>query len=728
MEQFVDNLVRSGLLTAEEVQAFIEALPPEKRPRGPQELASALHHCGKLTRFQAQAVYQGQTRGLVMGNYVLLDRLGQGGMGMVYKARHRRMARVVALKVAPSVGEGARDSVRRFQREVRAAARLSHPNIVSAHDSDEVQGVYFLVMEYVEGEDLSTLVKKHGPLPWAKAVDCVLQTARGLEFAHARGVIHRDIKPSNLLLDKDGHVKILDMGLARIEQAADSAEDTSNETLTSTGELLGTLDYLSPEQAADTHSVDGRADIYSLGCTLFYLITGRPVYEGKSPVEKIVAHRQRPVPSLRALRPDVPESLDVVFQQMVAKRPDMRQPSMRVVIAHLEGCLAGGISPKHSRQVRSVPREPCGETQGLPSVETLAPGGLSHSLLDEELLAAPVVLPNWSRSSAHVRFLKCSLPKWLAVAGATMLLVFVPALISHVVHSPPAENGPPPDPAVAPFDAPTARRFQESWAQSLGVPVEIANAIGMKLVFIPPGQFQMGSSKEEMERLLREAREKKDGQSYTASLASEDPQHLVTIERFFYLAVAEVTQGQYQQVIGSNPSACVEAGPNAPVESVSWNEAIEFCRQLSALPKEKRAGHAYRLPTEAEWEYACRAGTQTTYLFGAAPSRLDDYAWWRENSGGTTHSTGQRLPNPWGLHDILGNVSEWCADWFDRDYYARSSGPDVGGPRSGTTRVFRGASWNNEDPRSFRTAVRDERNPDDRSRSIGFRVALEISP
>ena len=211
-------------------------------------------------------------------------------------------------------------AVERFHREVEAAAKLSHPNIVTAYDAGEHQGMHYLAMEYVEGKDLASIVKDRGPLGVREAVECVLQAARGLQYAHEQGIVHRDIKPGNLLLDKKGTVKILDMGLARIA-GADAAMG-GPERLTTTGQVMGTCDYMAPEQAMDTHdSRPSRPTSMPLGCTLYRLLTGQPPYQGETLMQILMAHQQSPIPSLCQARPEVPAELDACFQRMVAKEP-----------------------------------------------------------------------------------------------------------------------------------------------------------------------------------------------------------------------------------------------------------------------------------------------------------------------------------------------------------------------------------------------------------------------
>ena len=267
----------------------------------------------------------------VLGEYSLLEEIGGGGMGRVFKAVHRKMNRQVAVKLLPRSLVESPESVERFQREVRALARLSHPNIVAVHDAGEADGTHFYVMDLVEGDDLARLVKEHGPMPVEEALECAVQAARGLEYAHAQGIVHRDIKPSNLIVDHGGTLKILDLGIARFMPAAESADD-----LTKTGCVLGTVDYMAPEQAMNTRRADHRADIYSLGCTLWFLLTGQPLHGGDTVMERIVAHRERAAPSLRKACPAAPPWLDGVLRKMVAKKPGDRYQAVAALVSDLE--------------------------------------------------------------------------------------------------------------------------------------------------------------------------------------------------------------------------------------------------------------------------------------------------------------------------------------------------------------------------------------------------------
>jgi len=333
VDEFKRALINLGLETAAELRAFeVDA------SLGVLGLARALVRAGRLTHYQSAAIYQKKSRGLLIGDYLILDKLGQGGMGVVFKARHRESGRLGALKILPPSIARDRTAVIRFKREIEAAGRLKHPNLVAALDAAEDRGVHFLVMDYIAGCDLDRLVRGRGPMSPFEAIDSVIQAARGLEAAHAAGIVHRDIKPGNLMLYSAGSIRVLDLGLARFVEAANPFARDSNTRLTDSGICMGTVDYMAPEQAEDSRQADHRADIYSLGCTLFYLLTGRDPFDGPTALKRLMAHQQQPAPKLRAARPDAPIRLESVFQKMMAKEPADRPASMGELIALLEPC------------------------------------------------------------------------------------------------------------------------------------------------------------------------------------------------------------------------------------------------------------------------------------------------------------------------------------------------------------------------------------------------------
>jgi serine/threonine-protein kinase len=328
-QTFLANLRQSGLLSAEQLEAAAQTQPEITRGR---LVARTLVAQGVLTKFQAEQLLAGRTSGFFLGPYRILDQLGQGGMGRVYKAQHRTLGRIVALKaLAPCTLKSTR-AQDLFLREVRAIAQVVHPNIVTAFDADRAaNGRYYLVMEYVNGPNLDQLVREQGPLAVGQACAFLRQVALGLQHAHERGLIHRDIKPANLLLQPAGNggqtaglVKISDFGLARLGEPTDVPENSPGTILLKQNRVLGTPDYLSPEQARDLHGTDIRADLYSLGCTFYFLLTGQVPFPGGSTLEKLIRHgTEEPVPVER-LRPDVPPAVASIVRRLMAKKPEDR--------------------------------------------------------------------------------------------------------------------------------------------------------------------------------------------------------------------------------------------------------------------------------------------------------------------------------------------------------------------------------------------------------------------
>jgi serine/threonine protein kinase/WD40 repeat protein len=344
-------LTDCGVLSADELPAAAALFPDSQWPADPGVLLDGLFRAGRITQFQAQTLYAGRGETLLLGDYVLLEPIGAGGMGQVFKARHRRMKREVALKILPPAVQQSPDFIARFQREVEAAARLTHPNVVTAYDAGESRGVHYLVTEYVAGSDLASVVRQQGPVPAEAAVELLQQIAAGLDYAHRQGVIHRDIKPNNILVSRDGVVKVADLGLARLLTSSEQPAAVAAPGLTNTGAVMGTIDYMAPEQAEDTHRADERSDIYSLGCTLFFLLTGQPPFPGGTVVQKILAHREQAPPRLAvpATPADAPANsqllaaLDGLLQRLLAKRPEDRCQDMAEVLAALEPLRSGSL-------------------------------------------------------------------------------------------------------------------------------------------------------------------------------------------------------------------------------------------------------------------------------------------------------------------------------------------------------------------------------------------------
>ena len=1066
LEQFSSQLADSGVLSEADLRVLLDKLPATEKPADGEQLAKRLVKEKKISAYQAQVVYSGKGKSLTMGSYFILDKLGQGGMGMVLKAEHRMMKRLVAIKVlSPSVTK-TKELAQRFQREVEAAARLTHPNIVGAFDAGETNGSPFLVMEYVPGDDLSSIVKKKGPLSVDQAIDCLAQAAKGLEFAHSQGVIHRDIKPANLLMDTTGVVKILDMGLARIE----STDVATQADLTGTGAVMGTVDYMAPEQALSTKHADARSDLYSLGISLWYLLTGKSAYEGDSLMARLLAHREQPIPNLRAVRGDVPESLDHVFRKLVAKKQADRYQSATELLVDLQACRTGASikavtvaevatgpdefqsflqqidspteGPRGSRTnplmtgTKTVARSqasvtsadetmlpaPVSETQrfrqpkspkaksppwfqdrrvqigggaaavlllmavvvllqtpsGTLRIEILDPeievkvlgtnvtltqasaepislkagdkklqvtrGNLSFEtelftmkkgaqttvkveLLDDKLLATSqgkalgemsfqrktfatsttgkkgdgvmdrdaVTVSTGKPGLFSLKFApndyvemppqpnptstECTCELWCTTNGPTgrgaafilwnspnggltitsngefsfythhgeatspplyqqnqrihlagvndtkrrllylngkliattadagspkpqagLEAMFIgkvhfdgwmdavrisrvarysadfipPATFStdkdtvalyrfdegqgdilhdssgnnlhgkivgpkwvknSVAQTTPVSNTSAPPLAIAPFDAVQARKHQDAWAAYLNVPVEFTNTMGMKFRLIPPGEFTMGITPEQLEA-FRKIVPNEDGKPHMC-LRNAMPGHFVRLTRPIYMQVDQVRLSQYNSLLDGEPADAKLDGYDNLWRGVSWHDAIEFCNKLGEREKlpavyivnetETRlvpAAVGYRLPTEAEFEFACRAGTDTFFYFGNDRAPMRDHVRY--------HGLHHVQANPFGLKELYGSTTNWCWDAAPQniDSYPAELLKHANDPvgHEGPHRILRGGSFyasGGEDASQNNSYRRISAPPDLRGAGLG-RIVLSI--
>jgi eukaryotic-like serine/threonine-protein kinase len=346
---FLSTLERSGILSETGLREVRDYLVQDSQPRDVSALAGRLVEQGRLTEFQAHRLLVGQAKSLVFGRYVLLDTLGIGAMGRVFKARHQLMDRLVAVKVVLPVCATSKHSVSRFFLEMKIVGVLDHPNVVRAFDADQFEDSPYIVMEYLEGEDLEKVLRRRGMLPPQEVIDCMMQAAWGLAHAHEKGVVHRDIKPTNLFLDNTGVVKVLDLGLGAfvgVSNEGVSAQDTDE------GFVVGTCDYMSPEQL-NGQAVDARTDQFSLGCAMYRLLTGRFAFPGMTKMDRMVKRIQERHVPITDVRKDLPVPLVAVIDRLLSPRPEDRFSSAAEVAEELEMLLPVADRPK--RVTRASP-------------------------------------------------------------------------------------------------------------------------------------------------------------------------------------------------------------------------------------------------------------------------------------------------------------------------------------------------------------------------------------
>jgi eukaryotic-like serine/threonine-protein kinase len=342
-EEFVALVRKAEVVDEQLLSASLEgAIAPAQTPR---ELADLLVQEGVLTKYQASLILKGSLNSFRIGPYRILERLGFGAMSNVYLCKHQTSPERVAVKVLAALQAKDPIALKRFYREARAAAKLDHPNIVRVHDADWDGETNFLVMDFVDGSSVQDIVQHFGPMDTHRAVNYIRQAALGLQYAHEQGLVHRDIKPGNVLIDRQGEVKILDMGLARL------ADEQELEALTK-GEVLGSPEYLAPEQAVDSHNVDIRADIYALGATFYFMLTGKAPYsEEKSAAGRLLSKTKRPPKPIPPLRPDVPQALVAIVDTMMARDPSERYQSPEEVAEVLTSWDREPIAPPSEQEM-----------------------------------------------------------------------------------------------------------------------------------------------------------------------------------------------------------------------------------------------------------------------------------------------------------------------------------------------------------------------------------------
>jgi eukaryotic-like serine/threonine-protein kinase len=447
--EFMERVRKSGLCPDARLDRYL-------RERGlaadahAEPVAAEMVRAGLLTDYQAKQILSGAQRDFfIASKYRILELLGRGGMGSVFLCEHVRMRRLVAVKVLPQERETDQSTLARFEREAQAVAALDHPNIVRAFDIDHVEGRHFLVMEFIDGIDLHSLVANHGVLAPNRAAWCIVQTARGLHHAWMAGWVHRDIKPSNLLVDRTGCIKILDMGLARIFEAG-SANVTS---LFNEGVILGTADYLSPEQAAGNTDTDIRGDIYSLGSTFYFLLTGKAPFEDGTVSQKLLYHRTlNPMP-VQSCRPDVPDGMAAILERMMVKDPRNRFETPEELAEALlpfctpppppspEELLTWGPAVLERMRACQTPSEPSAP-QTVPLMLKRAPKTDKAIIVEPEPAPTPQPPPGLPGTWIAV-------PRWLAALVVLLLAALIGWTIYRETHLPGTGSSAPVTPTLA---------------------------------------------------------------------------------------------------------------------------------------------------------------------------------------------------------------------------------------------------------------------------------------
>jgi formylglycine-generating enzyme required for sulfatase activity len=882
---FGEAALARGFLTQGQLEECLRAAKLVTQAGLDKPLAEIILEKGYITQIQAEQIGRAveSPDAQTIAGFELLAKLGEGGMGVVYKAHQASMDRIVALKVLSERLAKDKQFVSRFFREARVAARLDHPNIVRGIDVGSSGSDYFFVMEYVEGEDVGHVLEKRGKLPEKEALEIAVQVARALQHAKEHNMIHRDIKPDNVLLTPDGTAKLLDLGLAR-----STVGDMTRMTVT--GTAMGTPHYISPEQARGEADIDIRTDIYSLGVSLYHMLVGTPPFDGETVAVIITKTLTEIPPTVHEIVPEVSEATSRVVEKMMSKERADRYTNPVEVVEDVEMILSG----EEPTRVLGAGHDAAGVASSVATRPPPAPAAPSGTV--------PTSTPDSGQmrmmSDADIAKLKADTAAELARAsGGGKLVPLLVALVAIAIvgasatpfvlkelrgdpAKPPGATTPgtPAEDAEAKLAAARAaaeeaearRKLEEAaadddlWTKTKSVAERMAaednhaGAIAALDIFIASakttkynaqvmtlrGGFEKQraealEARREAERAAREAEREKIAAATSASAAEkaarlvklaglagrggdfddalellteaqglgadvvskvasvrrgkalmarkawkdaaaslgrilqeypgdeeaasllaaakkglgpaptltldlgggvtleviyvkpgrfrmgsaegwgdEKPVHEVVITKGFYIGKYEVTQAQFKTVTGVNRSTF--KGDTRPVEEVSWGDADDFCKRVG-----ERVGKVMRLPTEAEWEYAARAGSAGNYCFGNDEADLDRYGWYIRNSGKTTHPVGAKEPNAWGIHDMHGNVWEWLGDWYDRNYYTTTPRDDPQGPERATgRRVLRGGCLDNKASGCTATE-RSSSRPTGRDNDAGFRVVVE---
>ncbi len=436
-KSFLKMVERSGIVSENRLKKVLDELSAEASGRviETSELATHLIDSGLITSWHTEKMMAGKYKGFFLGKHKLLGHLGTGGMSAVYLAEHRLSGKKFAVKVLPKKKVADKSYLDRFYQEARAAASLDHPNVVRIYDICQEGQTHYMVMEYVEGADLYEIVKADGPLEINDAVDYIAQSCIGLSHAHDRKLVHRDIKPANLLLTKEGVVKILDLGLALVNQ-----DEEESLTILYNEKVMGTADYLSPEQAVNSHLVDHRADIYSLGCTLYFLLTGHPPFPKGTLAQRIAMHQTKAPADIRESRPECPAALVDICNQMMMKKEDDRYQNAADLRSELLGYLETGqqlgIGIKANAQKVGAGSQTSGGSTGFgdednePFAFEIDTTSVSSKKSHKDASTKTSFLSSKKMVASSKSFRMKTPPKWVLPVAIVVMLIILFAVLS----------------------------------------------------------------------------------------------------------------------------------------------------------------------------------------------------------------------------------------------------------------------------------------------------------
>ena len=571
-------------------------------------------------------------KGKTINGYTLQYLLGMGGMAEVWYAENRIRKRAAVKVLLPRLCKD--ETVKaRFLTEAKVMVSLTHPNIRQVYDLGEIDGRPAIVMEYLDGDDLKARMKRGQQFTeddyerwWDQLVDA-------LDYTHQKGVIHRDIKPGNIFVNKEGNIKLLDFGIAKVRD---------NVSSTQTGQRLGTLMYMSPEQVRDSKNIDYHTDLYSLAVTFVHLLSRQQPYDSDSSSDFEIGQKivNQPL-DMSALPEEWQRFLTPYLEKDPSKRPELR---------HFE---------KDALWETPAPIPDDDDATMLGGMEKPEPTPVEKPVAGTKQPVATPISSNNDASNTKGTSNK-QIVVWIGLAAVAVALILL--LVSPKTKKHSSDN--------SDLVLPTATTSQSASASSLTI---TANGVSFQMKLVEGGTFSMGSTESD-------------------AYADESPVHNVTVGSF-YIGETEVTQALWKAVMGSEPSdgwsEGYGLGNTYPAYSIDWDACQQFIRKLNSL-----TGRSFRLPTEAEWEYAARGGKNSHGYKYAGSNTIGNVAWFTSNTndhGARPVKTKQA--NELGLYDMSGNVWEWCQDWYDKNYYGSSSTYNPQGPSTGSSHVLRGGCW-----------------------------------